>query len=226
MSDRLLVAEVFGPTIQGEGRNAGRRATFVRLSGCNLACSWCDTPYTWDWKGKNGRAYDPAKESTPMTAADVALRVEGRVTSLLVITGGEPLLQQQGIAALLALYKGDVEIETNGTIAPTLPSHVRYNVSPKLRSSGNVANLPEATFPVDRTTYKFVIASMAGDLAEVRAYVARHGIPKQSVYLMPESRNVEEHDARLPDVAEAAIAAGYNVSPRLHVLIWGNERGR
>ena len=53
----LVISEVFGPTVQGEGPTIGRRAAFVRLGRCNLDCSWCDTPYTWDWE-----RYDPKVE--------------------------------------------------------------------------------------------------------------------------------------------------------------------
>ena len=70
MSRLLPVSEVFGPTIQGEGPHAGRRVYFVRLGGCNLSCSWCDSAYTWD-----GETYDLREELTPSTALDVLARL-------------------------------------------------------------------------------------------------------------------------------------------------------
>src|SRR5687768_9454687 len=92
----LVVSEVFGPTWQGEGPSLGRRAGFVRLGRCNLACSWCDTPYTWDWD-----RFDPAVELTRMSVDAIADRIASMEVPLVVITGGEPLLQQSHLAPLL-----------------------------------------------------------------------------------------------------------------------------
>jgi len=63
----IRINEIFGPTFQGEGQTIGKLSEFVRVSGCNLTCSWCDTPYTWDWKGLNGVVYDPKKETIGFT---------------------------------------------------------------------------------------------------------------------------------------------------------------
>jgi organic radical activating enzyme len=95
----LLVAETFGdknPTFQGEGPSCGTPAVFIRLSRCNLACSWCDTKYTWDWAH-----YDPRKESARLAVAALAEWALSMRPGLVVITGGEPLLQQLKLALLV-----------------------------------------------------------------------------------------------------------------------------
>jgi len=112
----LVVAEVFGPTFQGEGPSAGRRAMFLRLGRCNLDCTWCDTPYTWDWS-----RFDPAIELHQRSVEDVMGELDGIGADLLVITGGEPMLQQRNLPPIVsgAHARGwRVEVETNGTIAP------------------------------------------------------------------------------------------------------------
>ena len=132
----LVVSEIFGPTFQGEGPSAGQRAAFLRLAGCNLACSWCDTPYTWD-----GRRFDLARESRRMVADEVLRRIRAGRAPLLVVTGGEPLLQQDALLPVLLECHRDgqaIEVETNGTVMPE-PALVRlvsrFNVSPKLGNS-------------------------------------------------------------------------------------------
>ena len=80
----MIVSEVFGPTVQGEGPSCGRIATFVRLGRCDLRCSWCDTPYTWDWHGHNGVRYDPAQELERLDVLSVVARVEAINTHLVV----------------------------------------------------------------------------------------------------------------------------------------------
>jgi organic radical activating enzyme len=92
----LVISEVFGPTLQGEGPSAGRPAGFVRLGRCNLACDWCDTKYTWDWEN-----YDPQEELHTEQVATVLEQLDAMGVGMLVVTGGEPLLQQRNLPPLL-----------------------------------------------------------------------------------------------------------------------------
>jgi len=139
----ITISEVYDKlTVQGEGATVGRPCTFVRLGLCNLSCRWCDTPYTWDWTGKNGKAFDKKIELGRGTVGGV---LDSLVDApRLVITGGEPLLQSSAVLALAALASWekdmDIEIETNGTRLPhdEWPENVpvQWNVSPKLAHSG------------------------------------------------------------------------------------------
>ena len=231
---RLAVAEVFGPTFQGEGPSMGRRCSFLRLSGCNLRCSWCDTPYTWDWTGVNGVAYDVAAERTMLDVAVVAEMVRAQGTDMLVVSGGEPLLQQRRLAPLLRELGADgmrIEIETAGTLSP-LPALVdavaQFNVSPKLSNSGNALQRryrPRALDDLQRTgraVWKFVAVGTA-DLDEIGVLVARHHLAP--VYVMPEGTSAETVIARSRELAGAVLARGWNLTSRLHVLLHGNRRG-
>lgn len=230
--DSLTVSEVFGPTIQGEGPSLGRRAGFVRLGRCNLACTWCDTAYTWDWQ-----RYDPKVELTQRTTEEIAEQIEAMDVPLVVVTGGEPLLQQSHLPPLLARLRRaghDVEVETAGTIAPAadVTAQVdRFNVSPKLASSGNPFERryhPEALkafVATGKAAFKFV-AMTAADLDEVQRIVDDNGIPSPSVWIMPEGTDAATLAQRLADLAEPAQQRGWNLTTRLHVVLWGNERGR
>ena len=95
--DDLVVSEVFGPTFQGEGPSTGHRAAFVRLGRCNLTCTWCDTPYTWDWE-----RFDPSVELSRRTVAALLAEIEAMAPEIVVVTGGEPLLQQRRLVPLVA----------------------------------------------------------------------------------------------------------------------------
>src|SRR3989442_11012171 len=105
----MKVSEVFC-SIQGEGRNAGKKAVFLRLALCNLACEWCDTKYTWDWK--NYRYEDEVDE---MTTAEIGSKIRSCGVKHLVLTGGEPMLQQSELLSLIKSLKTEgfyVEVET------------------------------------------------------------------------------------------------------------------
>jgi 7-cyano-7-deazaguanosine (preQ0) biosynthesis protein QueE len=221
---QLVVSEVFGPTIQGEGPSVGRRAGFVRLGRCNLACSWCDTPYTWDWS-----RFDPAVELRKVDVAEVVAAVEAMDVPLVVVTGGEPLLQQPALVELLGAFGARlrVEVETAGTLAPS-PELValvdQFNVSPKLANSGNpverrwkpdVLRAFEAT---GKAVFKFVVADPA-ELDEVAAF----GVAP--VWVMPEGTDPAVVQERLVALAGPVLARGWNLTPRLHVAIWGDKRG-
>ncbi len=109
------VSEIFY-SVQGEGVNAGLPSVFLRLAVCNLQCSWCDTKYTWDWK-----QYDYNKEVHKMNAEQIKEQILKYGCRHIVITGGEPMLQQEELAGLLVSLKKvgfEAEIETNGTILP------------------------------------------------------------------------------------------------------------
>lgn len=223
----MIVSEVFGPTVQGEGPSLGRRCGFVRLGRCNLACDWCDTPYTWRWTD-----HDPAVELHEMADAEILQRLGPMNVDVVVISGGEPLLQQRDLESLVAALRDErgwhVEIETAGTIAPQLDVD-RWNVSPKLANSGNqrdrrfkpdVLRSFEAT---GRAAFKFVARDPA-DLDEVQQIVDSCGLT--NVWLMPEGVDPGALAARMRWLAPAAIERGWNLTTRLHVLLWGDERGR
>lgn len=224
----LVVSEVFGPTLQGEGPSAGQAAAFVRLGRCNLACSWCDTPYTWDWE-----RHDPADELTTMAVTDVLARLDSMGVDLLVVTGGEPLLQQRHLPPLLEGAKArgwTVELETAGTLAPTAAVDLvdRFNVSPKLAGSGMAIerrykpDVLRAFQATGRAVFKFV-ASDPSDLDEVDAMVAECGL--EHVWVMPEGVDGPTLVARMQALAPHVVARRWNLTPRLHVLLWGDRRG-
>ena len=226
---QLVVSEVFGPTFQGEGPSLGRRAGFIRLGRCNLSCSFCDTPYTWDWEH-----HDPAKELSRIDVSELAHQVRAMHVPLVVVTGGEPLLQQSHLAVFLSeLHPShDVEIETAGTLAPSddLVSLVtRFNVSPKLSNSGmpverrykpDVLRALQATH---KAAFKFVVSDEQS-LVEVAAIVDECRL--HDVWVMPEGVTPDGVTARSRELAEAVLARGWNLTTRLHVLLWGDERGR
>lgn len=228
--DELVVAEVFGPTFQGEGPSIGRRAGFVRLGRCNLDCTWCDTPYTWDWD-----RYDPAAELRRETVAAVLAQLDAMAPEIVVVTGGEPLLQQRRLIGLLKGCVGrgwPVEIETNGTIVPDhqLLGLVRqWNVSPKLANSGIPIDRrvrPDALAALQATTnpvFKFVVAEVS-ELDEVAELAATHHLAP--VWIMPEGTDAATLTARARALAQPVLDRGWNLTPRLHVLLWANERGR
>lgn len=237
----LVVSEVFGPTIQGEGPSMGQRCAFVRLGRCNLTCggpgpaTWaCDTPYTWDWKGQNGHFYDPAVELHIEEVGAVVTRLEGLGVDLVVISGGEPMLQRRGLPSLVdeCVSRGwRVEVETNGTQRPWvgLEGVTQFNVSPKLANSGvgfSHRVVPEALTGLaatERAVWKFV-CSTPSDLAEVeRDYVGPFGLAP--VYVMPAGTEAPVVERRGRELAEAVLERGWNLTTRLHVILWGDKRG-
>lgn len=228
----MRVNELFGPTIQGEGPFAGRLAWFLRLYGCNLDCSWCDTPYTWD-----RTRFDPNVESKRYATGELVSELAATVPpgALLVITGGEPLIQRDACQAVCDGVSVPVQFETNGTRSPLRDQFgVHYVVSPKLASSGvayEKAIVPAVLrefLAIDgqRVAFKFVIAG-PGDLYQAIDVVDRFDIPRWQVWLMPEGTTVDNRfGAAHRYVAQAAVDNGMNFTSRLHVLAWGTERGR
>lgn len=229
----LAVSEIYGPVVQGEGRWLGETTGFLRLMGCNLACTWCDTAYTWD-----GKKYNLKEQLTKMTSQEVSDKVMSLGVPRIDISGGEPMLQQDAILHLLnnteAGAKLEWAIETAGTIRPKLEMFMRipmWNVSPKLENSGNPLEkrrnwkaLEWIESYAKATGFKFV-AKDQYDFGEIDSIVRTLDLSLRHVYIMPEGVTPEaimKHSAALlPYVLER----GYTLTTRLHVLMHGNKRG-
>lgn len=219
----MRVSEMF-VSVQGEGPSVGRPAVFVRLAQCNLRCSWCDTKYAWA----------PGDEKT---VEDVVGEVLGLLRAyprvrLLVVTGGEPLLQRDELVDLITRLKREavgleVEVETNCTIDPRGLIEVvdRMIVSPKLANSGmpedvracseGFRRIPESLRP--KVYLKFVVESQ-DDLDEIERVLRFFGADESSVFLMPQASSVQELSARLGVVVDIALRRGFRVSDRLQFV--------
>lgn len=232
----LPMAEVF-TSWQGEGRHAGRRCGFVRTGLCNLSCEWCDTAYTWDHT-----RHDVHAECPPMRTDEVRRRVESLGTSMVVLTGGEPLIHAKlwGTCALGQLLTAtrslEWHLETNGTLAPPpwLARRLTYaTVSPKLTTGDPEARRlrPKAlqwwvtAAHHHWADFKFV-ACNERDVAAVDEFVDRFDVPHDRVWVMPEGTTPDGLLALHRRLAPAIAERGYHTTTRLHTLLWGDERGR
>ncbi|MBM3934921.1 MAG: 7-carboxy-7-deazaguanine synthase QueE [SAR202 cluster bacterium] len=219
-------------SIQGEGASMGLPAVFMRLAMCNLACTWCDTRYTWDFD-----AFDFDKEVMTIGRDEAAERILAYKCDRLVITGGEPLLQQKELWPLAADMKARgvmCEVETNGTLAPSaemVGAVAQWNVSPKLASSGNrreraiVPKAIQSFLETGRAYFKFVVVTPA-DMEEVCGLAKELGIPADRLILMPEGTSAAVLVERGRRLAEECARRGFRFSTRLHIMLWGDERGR
>lgn len=225
----LQVSEIF-ESVQGEGPSAGEPASFLRLARCNLHCHYCDTRYTWDFE--RFRFEDEVHE---LRVDEVAARLAAHTAPRLIVTGGEPLMQQRGLAVLLSVLGPSpiVEVETNGTMAPdpALAERIdQWNVSPKLSNGGDPESLRirpaalAALLATERAYLKLVVGAPS-DLVEAEALVAGTGWPRERVFFMAEAANRAELAERGGFVRESALTRGVRYSPRLHVERWDGARG-
>jgi len=231
MSDRreLRVSEVF-ESIQGEGPSAGAPSIFLRLATCNLRCSWCDTKYTWDWS-----TFRYEDEVRHLGVGVVAERLNQSGLRRLVITGGEPLLQQRELATLLDVIASGfyVEVETNGTVSPdpALAERVdQWNVSPKLVNSGEPAARrirPDVLAAFRRTGRAFLklVVEDDRDVPEIEALVRQLEWPHERVLVMAQASTRDDLTKKTATITAVAERLGVLVSPRLHVLNWNGRRG-
>ena len=210
----------------------GVPSVFLRLATCNLSCAWCDTKYTWDWQN-----FDYQTEVVELEASEVQKKIQAFDCSHVVITGGEPMLQQAELTPLVESLAADgytFEVETNGTIAP-LPELQRYvgqwNVSPKLRTSGNqseksqVPSAIEAFAGLAEAYFKFVVTGES-DIEEVCALRDQYKLTPDRVLLMPEGRTPEALEKKSSWLSEECVKHGFRFTTRLHILLWGDDRGR
>lgn len=207
----MQVSEIFFG-IQGEGINLGLPAIFLRLSGCNLRCSFCDTTYSQDpLSGKK------------MAIPQIIKHIKKYPSKHLVITGGEPLLQQEELLKLLPKLKNYfIEVETNGTISPLINKYVnQYNCSPKLKNSGQTSILKK--FPKTKTYYKFVVDKKS-DIKEIKAFIKKHKIDKENVILMPQGTKKSEIEKRSKWLIEICKKENFRFTTRLHIILFNGKR--
>lgn len=210
-------------TIQGEGTSIGKPVVFLRLNACNLHCGFCDTAYTWNGKEKS--------ESTKID--DLTNTLNNYPCKRLVITGGEPLLQNNNLDKLInKLPDWKFEIETNGTILPTrlmIEKGVQINCSPKLENSGNEKELrykPEVLKFINQlsnSNFKFVV-TCPDDILEIEQIVKECNIDNDKIILMPEGIDqdaIREHALQVIDFCKEK---GWRLIPRLQVMLYGNTR--
>lgn len=222
----MKIAEIFY-SIQGEGSLVGVPSVFVRTSGCNLRCAWCDTPYT-SWQ----------PEGEEMSVDAILARTGEYPARHAVVTGGEPMIAPavEELTAGLRARAMHVTVETAGTVYKRLACDL-MSISPKLANS-----TPEGRWRAqhDRlriqpevlrrliTDYdyqlKFVIAQ-PGDLAEARDLIRAIAAAAGKVILMPEGTDPAVLRDRAVWLAEICKEHGFRFSPRLHVDLYGNRRG-
>jgi 7-carboxy-7-deazaguanine synthase len=222
----LKIAELFY-SLQGEGSLVGVPSVFIRSSGCNLRCSWCDTPYT-SWQ----------PEGTELALDQIVDEVKAHPARHVVITGGEPMIQPEivPLTERLRALGMHITIETAGTVFQPVACDL-MSISPKLSNS-----TPAGSFaaPHDRLRIqpavlaelmaryeyqlKFVVESPA-DMEEIHALIETLDAPRDRVILMPEGTEQARLAERGQWLAEICKEEGLRFSPRLHIDLWGARRG-
>lgn len=189
----------------------------MRLGGCNLKCTWCDTKYTWD---------PEVADNFNSTADAVIKEIKKYPCQHLVITGGEPMLQQEAIKAIMKALPGyTAEIETNGSIASNIDQYIeQINCSPKLSNSGNKPYPLKISPQNKKAIFKFVVCEPK-DVQQIKRYIKESRIPKEKVYLMPEGITAKMIQEKSPWLIEICKKEGYHFTTRLHVLLYGGKRG-
>jgi len=229
----MLIAEIFH-SLQGEGELAGVPSVFVRTSGCNLRCNWCDTPYaSWHPEGKQ------------MTVDGILAAVRAFPAKHVVLTGGEPMIAPDihELAYQLQELGYHLTIETAATVPPNGIACDLASLSPKLAHSAPDARLDDAWrkkheelrwqpaivaswLAVRNYQLKFVVGA-AADVDELEGMIRDTGcaVPPSKILLMPEGVTVEALRARAGWLSELCKARGYRYAPRLHIELYGNRRG-
>lgn len=235
-------------SIQGEGKSIGVPSIFVRTSLCNLHCIWCDTDYTWNWVGTRFphehdalpgyRKFQKKDWIVECSIREIADEVAAFPCKNVILTGGEPMLQQPALAALMRTLRSismdyRFEVETNGTLKPSAEFDAgidQYNVSPKLENSNNSRKLRERPVPLrffsqsPKANFKFVLAA-ENDLTEVLALADTYQITAEKIWLMPEATGREALQEKRQWLVEICKQYGFRYSDRLHVQIWGSKKG-
>lgn len=253
----LRVSELFYG-LQGEGPSIGTPSVFVRLTGCNLQCSWCDTLDVWK-RGENYELEDlqiaiceiasasSLREPFSFDKSDMQVDISDYAKGLqaldkgavhVVITGGEPLLQDVEVEKLIKAIRAEApgayfELETNGTLAsPVIELFSQINCSPKLASAREPLHKrcnPSALMLLNKhpnINYKFVIGQPS-DWHDVQEDYDRYiDLSGTNIYLMPAALNREELIANSRMVWNLAAQNGLKMTTRLQTIAWSNLKGK
>ena len=228
----MRIAEIFH-SIQGEGLLAGVPSIFIRTSGCNLRCHWCDTPYA-SWK----------PEGPEMSIEEILKKISGWDCNHIVLTGGEPMIAPDlpELATVLKKQKKHITIETAGTILPNgIPCDLA-SLSPKLSNSTPSPERDPAWAKKHEATrlkleviaewiqnypfqLKFVVAT-ENDLVEIKNLIScLPPVPSDRILLMPEGIDVKTLATRTPWLVDICKREGFRFCPRLHIDLFGHKRG-
>jgi 7-carboxy-7-deazaguanine synthase len=207
----MKIIEIFF-SLQGEGPWTGRPCTFVRLAGCvRPYCSWCDTRYA-------------LSGGMEMPVDEVLSRIKELECACVVITGGEPFMQKDEVVLLhRALVESgfSVQYETSGKAGIPDLKDAFIVLSPKR---------PQKKWLIDKKDIikadclKFVYDS-ASTGRSIRRFVRDNGIDASCVYIMPQGQTKEDQIALMPEVFEFCVSNGFIMTPRLHILCYGEKRG-
>jgi 7-carboxy-7-deazaguanine synthase len=230
----MLIAEIYA-SIQGEGELSGVPSVFVRTSGCNLRCTWCDTPYaSWNPEGE------------PRSIPEIIAAVEDHpAIQHIVLTGGEPMIAKgiHELAAEIRRLGRHLTIETAATVAPEGIACDLASLSPKLLNSAPdpmehaawrrkheatrwQPDVMRAWLDAYPSQIKFVV-SRPEDIDELESMLAalHREIPRHRVLLMPEGTTPEVMRRRASWLAGLCQARGFRYAHRLHIELYGNRRG-
>jgi 7-carboxy-7-deazaguanine synthase len=227
----MRIAEIFY-SIQGEGRLAGVPSVFIRTSGCNLRCVWCDTPYT---------SWEPEGEEMELDA--IVAQAKSHPARHAVLTGGEPMISPdiEELSGRLKAEDFHITIETAATVFKSVNCDL-MSMSPKLASStpwkrdgGRFAWMHEQRRLdlgvvrefIDRYNYQLkFVAEAEGDFTEIEDILEKlGGVEHARVLVMPQGQTRGELRERVPAIVELCMRHGFTYCPRLHIELWGNRRG-
>ncbi|PTJ28656.1 7-carboxy-7-deazaguanine synthase QueE [Staphylococcus simulans] len=234
---KIPVLEIFGATIQGEGRVIGRKTMFVRTAGCDYRCSWCDSSFTWD-----GSMKDEIQMMTAEEIYDRLYEIGGDCFNHVTISGGNPALIK-GIQDLVDLFEEkniESALETQGSrFQPWMRQINDLTISPKPPSSGmkpNIQILDEVIEQCVKETLNLKVVVFDDDDYEFAKYI-HHRYPDLPFYLQVGNPylddEVENHTARLLERYENLVDKVMQsndmnqvyVLPQLHTLLWSNMKG-
>ena len=218
-------------SLQGEGITMGAPSVFLRLYGCNLSCIWCDTPYAWT-NTINKTIKHWSLDKTVYKIKNSWLCQNTKIQKRLVVTGGEPLLQQKLLSVLVTrLPNWVIEIETNGTIVPEekLIKYCQFNCSPKTRNSRNSRTKrlnPRAikTLRQANTIFKFVAENKKDITKFENDYITPFNIDPNQVIIMPQGKTRNQIIKIARSIVKIVNIKGYRLLLRLHIDLWGKKK--